>query len=344
VDLGLILAFALGLVGLVAARRGPHRAAWAAVVLAGLGGLLLALGPVVTWRGRATGLFGPLHWLSALPGLDGLRAPIRWLNVSFVALGLCAARGAQALAAGLRRPIASGIPALILAPLLVHPVPAEPREALRLPPIYDEVARWPAPGALLDLLPGSGPSGGCSCHVGTRLRGALLHRRPLVGGTYARRISALQALNRETMAWPAPSAIELLRRIGVGLVLEHAPRGEIRVEGVRCGADPGHRLCALDPWPAPLVRAEDLEPVGAAPAHALRLAREPKGEGPIRVRCDGEVQGVDRGLWRTLTRLQWGSTGPALEVQLGRTCGEELAVEGGAPELLRAKAGARRWP
>ncbi len=338
--LGLGLAM-IGLPGVLRGRAGP-RWPWLAVLGVVLGAAILALGPELLWRGQSTGLPLPGRLLAALPGMDGLRAPVRWLGVSFAAMSLLAARGALVL--GERVRLAPPLLTLALSGLLVRPVMSEPRESLGLHPIYARLLSADAPGALLDLLPPGGRTDACACHLGHRLRAAMLHGRPLVGGLYARRVQALVDLNRVTQAWPAAETVELLRRVGVGLVLEHGPAGPVAREGVRCEELGGHRLCELEPWPHPLVASDALSEVEAAPVDALRWTRDPTAQRLLTVRCDDEELRFPTRLWRLLTELQHGRDGVVLELQLGRTCERSVQIPGHPPTLLRAEVEAPTWP
>lgn len=345
---GVVLGLGLALVGLPSLRRHPGpRWPFLALGLIALGAAALALGPELVWRGRRLGVPGPGRLLALIPGMDGLRAPVRWLGVAWMAMGVLSAHGALRLAARLPRlpaPLVPGLLAGILALLFVRPVASEPQDSLTLQPIYAQVDARPEAGAILDLLPPGGRTDLCACHLGHRLRGAMEHHRPLVGGLYARRVQALLNLNRMTLAWPAPETVELLRRVGVGQVLEHAPRGELQQEGISCQSASGHRLCTLTPLEPPLLAPEDLEVVQAPPVQALRWRRTPKTSGALQITCDGEKLSFPVTMWRTLTLIQRGSEGAALEIQLGRTCARSVEVAGHAPLLLRARDGARPWP
>lgn len=338
------LALVLAALGAPSAwRRGP-RWAWGAVLALGLLSTGFAMGSELRWQGVLTGIPGPGRVLAWLPGMSGLRAPIRWLGVTWMALAVLAAGGAAALGRLRGGRVLPLVVAAALAALLVRPVVSEPREALRLHPLYERVAEAAATGALLDRLPREGQPDAWGCHLGHRLLAQMGHHRPLVGVLVARRVGALTMVSRRTSSWPSPRAAALLRRMGVGLVLEHSPVAEVRLPGVRCEELEGHRLCELEPWPEPLVRHQDLEEVDSLPVDALAFAEAPSSERHLEVRCDGEALRFVVDQWRVLTRARTGETGPALQVQLGRRCAQELEVTSGEARWLRARTDARPWP
>lgn len=232
------LAAALALVGATRARDRAVRWALVAFVAAAL----LALGPTLVVGDRATGVPGPYRLLLAV-GLDALRAPSRWLAVAFLALGLVAAAGARALAER------SGRPRLVYAAIiagLVAELPsvrAGPVAAVAPPPVYAEIARWPGDAPLADVM-SAGRT--CACTGEQVLAAALTHRRPLVGGAWARPTAALRDVNAVVRRFPAASAVAFLRAHEVGVVVQHPPlRGE-PPPGVTCAVVDGHRACRLD--------------------------------------------------------------------------------------------------
>lgn len=234
-------------VGIVVAARSPARSSgrrreWAAVGLVLLGAGALAVGGAISWDGRPTGLAGP-HRLLDLAAGGNLRSPARWLALSQAALGLFAAGGLAALR--LRR-----VPGVIVAGLAVGVAAAELPRAEWAP-----IASFSPPPAVPGLLAGFrdvpgplyevfGPD--CECAGSARLRAALDHGRPLVGGNYARFFPAMQQVNRLLGSWPRPQAKGFLARHGVALVLEHPPLRGADPEGLRCATRDEHRLCA---WP-----------------------------------------------------------------------------------------------
>jgi hypothetical protein len=225
---------------------------WGWAVALGLGVLTaaLALGPELVWREEGLGLPGPYALVRMLPGVDGLRAPARWLALTVVPVGLLAALGLRELTAGRSRWVGLGATALVIACALgeTPTAPTRPAAAIGLHPAY----------ALLDTVRGSSPlfdeaavaGDEPTCRRRHALRAAMLHGRPLVGGHYARQHDAGDVVDALVSAWPAPEAAAFLEGNGVSLVLEHPPLGEATPAGWSCRALQGHRLCSRDDPPA----------------------------------------------------------------------------------------------
>jgi hypothetical protein len=171
-----------------------------------------------------------------------MRAPARWLAVTALAGSLFAAAGARRALAW--RPAAAPIVATgILLGLL-----AETRRPtfLRLSdttpnPAYSLVTDSAVAGPLLDRLGAT-----CGEKGEQKLRAALVHRRPLVGGLLARDTPDLMRVNRAANQWPRPDGVAWLRAHGVRLVFDHPPLPPAPA-GLACEERDGHRLCVLPP-------------------------------------------------------------------------------------------------
>jgi hypothetical protein len=142
-------AVALGLVGVGAMLVGrtpgssvpstrPGQGAWAFPLLA-LAGLLLSLGPSPPWLSPA---LAPFSWLTAVPGMSGMRAPARFALVAMLGLSGLASLGAQALVDRWRRAGTLGVVVLVplmLAEWFVVDFPAGKPEVHGIPEIYRTV-------------------------------------------------------------------------------------------------------------------------------------------------------------------------------------------------------------
>lgn len=212
----------------------------AVFVLGGLG-LALAIGPEVIVAGRGTGIPGPYALLSVVPGLDGLRAPARWLVFPNVLVGLLAA------IAVIGRPRA----AWLAIGLVLFDLPTVPSQRLRdldLPPGYAALDAYDTPGALLDeaML---GPPGTCRCVKKDTVRAAERHGRPLVGGAHARPIPDLAPIEAYAASWADPEHAAFLAAMGVRLVLDHPPL-VTPPPGAACTTVGEHQACVLPIAPA----------------------------------------------------------------------------------------------
>lgn len=135
------LAVALGLVGLGALVRDPRvpRLAWVFVVLA-IVGFLLSLGPTPALLGGPA--LAPFGWLTALPGLSGMRAPGRFALVCMLGWSGLTALGWAAVAGrlGPGRPVAAlAVVPLMLLEWFVVDFPAGKPEVHPVPAIYRTV-------------------------------------------------------------------------------------------------------------------------------------------------------------------------------------------------------------
>ena len=232
-------------IGAILAARRRLGWAWVAVAGLGLGAAALALGPDLIWLEPKPGWPGPWRIARWIPGLDGLRAPARWLALSFGCLGLFAAIGLRELAARVGR---ARLPALATVFALVLGETPGPRVApfasATFEPVYAELDAIQAEGAIYDEA--LRHDADCGGRGGRALRAAMFHQRPLIGGSYARRFSALDATNRVAGSWPSPDAVALFRASGVVAVLEHPPLQPLPdLPGVSCHEAEGHRICEV---------------------------------------------------------------------------------------------------
>lgn len=309
------LLLGLGLAGLWTARR--RRELWPVVALAGVT-FLFALGPEVVVDGRATGIPGPQALLSAAFA-DNLRAPARWLAVTHAALGVLAA----AVLAGRHWGWTAAVVAVALAEL-PRPEVAPLADTAPLPEVTRLLDGAAVPGPLLERF---GPR--CACAGAPRLRAALVHRRPLVGGDYARGFEALQMLNRLAAGWPRPETVTLLRGSGVRVVLEHPPLQAFAPPGWSCTVDGEHRLCVDE---API----DLGPVrtgAGTPVVGVRLSGTRRDT--VTVTCGARTWTEDVRPWRVVAAARTGS--PAVvDVRFATGCAEPFAAEAGEPLIPAA--------
>lgn len=261
------------------------------------------------------GVYGP----HALLG-DHLRAPARWMAVAHLGVGLLAA---AALAPWARTRLGvAGIGGVCVVGLLELPRPDLGRLAALEPPA--EVSRLLAgveavPGPLLERF-----ATGCDCAGSVRLRAALFHRRPVVGGEYARAFDALGRVNRLAAGWPRPETLALVRGAGVRVVLEHPPLRAPGPAGWDCTIDGQHRLC-VDP--APLDRSP-LVPWTGGPVAGLALSYP--GPDAVAVGCGARVQSLDVRPWRVLAEALEGRP-ERVVVRLDPPCAEGFDHPAGEP-------------
>ena len=140
-----IFTLAMAGLGLVAWIRRPRL--WAFPLLLAVSAFVLSLGPVLmSAPGHPAGLplAMPYRLLYELPGLQALRAPVRFAALVFLGLSLLAALGVAALTRrgrdGARRLLALGAAALLVAEVVT--VPAANTAAVAVPPGVPEVYTW----------------------------------------------------------------------------------------------------------------------------------------------------------------------------------------------------------
>lgn len=316
----------LALFGWVAGRRkGSDRQpraprwTWIAVTAVILLTALAATGPDLVWAGRPSGLPGAGRLLAGLPGYSALRAPARWLAITFAGTGLLAACGLATLirtaSPSWRRAL---IPPLLLgAALLEMPRTTSGPLAHILPePAYALLDEVTEEGGLYDKV----STRGCPNSPEQRLRAALFHGRPLVGGEYARAFQSIQQLNGLAASWPSPESEALFRAVGVPLVFEHPPLPPLAEGGgpKHCRVQDGHRLCVLDgPHPAP--RPAAVTTTGSGPVVGLRW---PQGlDQPwVTLTCDGVATLIPPRMWGLVGRLTYGADLRATDVYLDHPC------------------------
>lgn len=303
--------YAVTALAMLGAWRGRRERATRGVLGLWAAATALAFGPWIDLG--MGGIYGP----HALFG-DGLRGPARWMAVSHVAVGLLAARALLPWTGGARGGVLGlGAVGLALAEL---PRPDVGRIDALAPPA--EVERLLAgaadvPGPLLERF-----ATGCECAGSVRLRAALFHRRPLVGGEYARAFDALGRVNRLAAGWPRPETVALARGAGVRVVLEHPPVRGPAPEGWRCAVDGLHRLC-VDEAPLDL---GPLVPWTGGPVAAVRLPYP--GPDQLELRCGDAPRAVDVRPWRVLAEALEGRP-TAVVVRLDPPCAAGFGLSTG---------------
>lgn len=318
----------LALAGLAIARRwGDRRSLGAAMLGLALGGASL-LPPA-----RAALTLAINHhatWSPALPGQ-------RWWVLPVMAAGL-------ALAAAMRRhglaripPAWQPLPVLgVLAVLLVllpsprvgaGPAPGIPEiyiglEAAPPGPVYERFTRMPER---------------CACDPAPRLAAALLHGRPLAGGHWAWEHPGLASLEATARHFPEAQAAELLRILGVAMVIEHAPLSGSPPAGASCQRVGDHRLCALEPiFPEGLPEDHELRTLGHGPVVGLRLLKAPAAD-RLEIRCDGQRPWrTSTEAWEVVAKLRHGAEPPWLDILLPEPCATVPELSVGSPLPLYA--------
>lgn len=226
---------ALALIGLIALALQAVRGRRAPLLTVGVSGVLLAvvgavifLGPVAKGAGDAR---LPFFWLRELvPGLDGVRAPVRAIILTHLGLGLLAAAAVDAGARLLRRPWLQWSLAIVASALvfvLWLPKPAN-FENVRAPSsAVTTIAQLPADAVVLPW-PGfrvlnDGPYQDFD---------AIYHGRTIAGG-YSGIFSRLyHTFYREIDSLPEPRSLPIIEAMGV----THLVFADARLEPWRRGA------------------------------------------------------------------------------------------------------------
>jgi hypothetical protein len=311
----------LALVGL--GSLGRPRGAWVGVLGVGAVAAALALGPQPHIAASDLGIPGPHRVLEALSG-SNLREPRRWLWLTHAAVALYASVGFAALLARLpsaARPlVASVVMVIALAELPDRPVAAEPEAPNSGLCLLDTVS---APGPLFDVFRPQ-----CNCSGTMRLRAALFHGRPLVGGTFARFTQEQKAINQLLASWPSPGARLFAELVEVKVVLEHPPIRKRPPPGTTCQDAANHRVCELPgrgPIPAPAAVTERV----SGPVLGVRWAAAPS-EGEVRIACDGAAETTPVDAWRAFALVRGVATFDAF---FSEPCAGmwEATPEGGVP-------------
>ncbi len=281
---------ALAVVGGVHLLRDPRRSwVWTAVFAAMVVAGVLSLGPSLQFGGHAIGP-APMRALLWIPGVDATRAPARWLAVVFLGAGLLAAVGGRVLISRSRWWYA-------LIPLsLAELTRADAPPPLTVPDAYQLVGSRRDIAAYFES---GGPDG---CSAKHRLAITLRTGVPAAGGHFARRSTALDAVNRMVHDWPAPAADTFLRASGFRWVLLHPPFPSIPPDA-RCVDAHAHRLCAL---PAP------------APTPAVRISRA-RPDGTVILHCADGLRTVDATPWQTRAEVLEGANA-SFDVPVDRPC------------------------
>ncbi len=189
---------------------------------------VLCLGPVLKVWGAWTGLPLPYLLLYQAPGFAGLRDPARFGAIYGLCLAVLAAYGAAALVARLQGMRASwgriGAVALcagVMAESWLRPIPvvAVPVGAA-MPPVYRWLAAQPAGRAVLELPIGLGNKT-VWAEQAQMMYAATYHWHPIVNGTGGFAPPGYDHDVPLYNSFPAPAALRLLRRRGVGYVIVH---------------------------------------------------------------------------------------------------------------------------
>jgi hypothetical protein len=307
---------ALAAVGLWAVRKAEPRWAWGAVVGVIALSLWLALGP---------GVPGPYTLVVLAPGGTGVRAPVRWVGVAMLAGGVLAAAGAKAIGEALG-PRGGAVAGVLLCLAVLAEKPGQ-RGAMDVRPEEDAVY-----AAVDELPPGPIYDEGvlamrvtCDHDNPAGLRAAVRHRRPTLGGRYAPRLEALQAVNDVAITWPSPDAATLVRATGVVGIVDHPPLAEVP-RGASCKEVDGHNVCRIDQPGGPLPEADALVPGKAGPVVGVRYP-EGIGEDRVAVKCDGRSFQVPVPPWRALSKVRFGARSQTVDVVFGTPCEQ-------APEVV----------
>ncbi len=258
----------------------------------------------------------------------------RWLIPLVFLLGVLAARGAQLLAARLppRWAVVSAAPLLLV---VVLPSPSgRDRPAPGIPEIYVGLEAGP-PGPLYERFT-SLPER-CACDAAPRLAAALLHERPLVGGEWAWDHAGLRALEGLAGRFPEARSAELLRILGVAVVIEHAPVSGPPPAGASCQRVHQHRLCALEPlFPDGLPEEHEVQTLGRGPVVGLRWSTPPRAE-RLELRCEGQQPWRSSTLaWWIVAKLRHGADPPWMDVYLPQPCTTVPEASEGSPLPLYA--------
>ena len=316
-----------------------HRFLWRAVIGATLAGMLLALGEEVVWRGAATGIPGPHALLSLLPGLSGLRAPSRWLAVSFTGMGMLSALGVWYL---YRRSWLLGVLAVVFV-MAERPAQRTSQHTMETPhPDYAALSDLTVSGALWDtMMSPKGRQSACGETIISAYLAAIQHDRPLLGGQYARSLGVLDEINAMAVDWPAPRAVALLDALEVGVVYEHRRSEPVPPEVASCQSLDNHRLCVLKPaadvLPAPEVVTE--VPIGAVVG--VRWSVPDALPDRLTARCGVDEQTIDGPLWNLISRLRHGPDAGFVEFFFHGPCTETVSVE--PPGVLLYVDGEASW-
>jgi hypothetical protein len=205
----------LALVGVLAVARSRDelRRRWLPyVVLTGAAGVL-ALGPTLHTPWGAFPL--PYRLLYALPGLDAIRTPGRFLVFVDLGVALLAAVGAAAAAARLPRPLRGGLAvvltALVLFESVLVPFPgAVPRlDPAALPDVYRWLARQDRRTLALGI-----PMGDW-----VNVAAAAFHLRPTVNGWSSYEPPLYGALSQAMENFPDERTLALIQGLRVNVIL-----------------------------------------------------------------------------------------------------------------------------
>jgi hypothetical protein len=183
--------------------------------------LWLALGVLGSF-----GLHGFFHQFlfQHIPGFRGVRVPARWAMVASVGLSMLVSCGVAVLLERIRRPIARGSIAVVLALAFLLELNAAPirfwEGAPETPPVYRWLASHELHGSILEL-----PIDQDGCETTYMFR-ATAHHQPIVNGVSGFAPPTLSRIER--MAHETPiraSFLEELTRIGCRYLVVHVDLG-----------------------------------------------------------------------------------------------------------------------
>jgi len=314
--------------GLAAARRWGDRRTLLAAAIGQTVGLVSLIPPALA----VLALVGPQHarWDPVLPGA-------RWGVLPVAALGLAAAalltRRELARLPAIGRPVLVVI--LLVPMLLVAPSPTDhPRHGHTIPEVYVGLEAI-VDGPLYErhtALPHR-----CTCDRGPARAAALLHGRPMVGGSWAWDSAALAELEAVARRFPEAQAAELLRILGVTVVIEHAPVSGPPPDGASCQRVADHRLCVLEPMVSGgLPVLQEVETMGHGPVVGLRFTTPPSAD-RLQLRCEQQRPWrTTVEAWSVLSHLRQGPSATQLDVYLPEPCPTVPNVSEGSPLPLYA--------
>lgn len=213
-----LVALLLALVGVLRGRR-RERLFYAALALAGA---VMALGPKLLGVGGRIPLPFLLAWY-VVPGVNWIRAPVRFITLTALGLGVLGGLGVAALAArrgGAWRALAF-LPAL-LAAVELRATPVRMIDPLGdgVPAIYARVAALPASAVLAELPMARDEYSETEADARYQIYG-LAHGRRLVNGVAAYLPPKTATLRREVQSFPDDASLAALRALGVTHVIVH---------------------------------------------------------------------------------------------------------------------------
>lgn len=306
-----------------------RRAGDAHGILAGSAGLLLGL-TGVGLVGLPTLRHAAAHQASWSPQTP----TIGWAVPVVMLLGLTAALGARWMAERLPsswRPF----PAVSVMILLALPSWGRTDQAAPgIPEVYVGLEAAP-PGPLYERF--TSMHARCVCDGTPHLAAALLHERPIAGGRWAWDDPGIRSFEAMAGRFPEAQAAELLRTLGVAMVIEHTPVTGPPPAGASCQRVHDHRLCALEPThPAGLPQPHQVETLGHGPVVGLRWTTAPSSK-RLELRCEARPPWrTSTEAWQVLAQLRDGPEPPWVDIYLPEPCPTVPEASEGSPLPLYA--------